>query len=1669
MKRYLAALFLMLSVNVVAQFNNSWIDYSKTYYKFKLATDNLYRIPQSAFTAAGIGATNANHFQLWRNGKQVRLYTSVSNAPLGASDFVEFWGEMNDGKPDIPLYRNASFQLADKYSLETDTSAYFLTINPAGGNLRYSVGTNSAPITGTPDAYYMRTVEKYYRDRINRGAAITANVYVYSASYDEAEGWSSAETGSITHTFNNLNIYNGGPQNNVEFKITAAGTAPNTRNLKVILGTTEVVNTAMSTFQFAKVNLNNMPLSNLGLTNSVTVTASTTSPIATDRICLSSISLKYPSTFDFNGAQNFAFELAPAASGNNLEISNFSTNSLQPVLLDITNGIRYLGNITAVAGKVQFVLPPSVSARSFILISQDAANIKSVDALKSTTFVNFGLAANQGDYVIISNKFLFNDGSGNNYVDQYRQYRSSVAGGGYNAKVIDVEQLTDQFAFGIKNHPDAVRNFAFYLNTQSIKPKYFFLIGRGMNYESYRASESNPLNERLALVPTFGYPAGDNLLTSIPGQYVQTIPVARLSVVHGSEVKIYLDKVKQYENVQATLSPTIADKRWMKHMVFTSGGKDPLEYMLFRSYSEQYKTTLQDTLFGGKGWVFSKTSSGTVQPANNVTIDSLINTGIGILGFFGHSSQGVFDFSLNDPNANTNASKYYLFNASGCSAGNFFDFYGPRLSTLQTLSEQFVLANQRGSIGFMANTHYGFPQFLDEFNTNFYRQVTKDMYGNTIGNQLKRVSEIFGNSNDIYYRVHGEEILLHGDPAIKINAFPKPDYVIEDQYVKISPTILSVADTKFSLSISYYNLGKATGDSIKVFVKRKLPNGTVVTLYDKTVLAVKYEETINLEVPINPLIDKGLNQLQICIDYTNKVDEIFETNNCFNKDFYVLENELRPIYPYNYAIVNTNNITFAASTANAMAGVAQYQMELDTTELFNSAFKKSYSASGPGGLVEFKPGQLAFTDSTVYYWRVSIVPQAGQQPTWNTFSFTYIPTGGEGFNQSHYFQYKKDSYSEITLDNDRVFRFFPRQIKYSVRTAIYPYAGNTDDFSISVDGNVQQSGFMAPFQANVDVLRFYVIDGNSGQLWFNRDLGGGLGLYGSYAPLPFNTWSKPGAFHFDIRTSAARQKVIDFINLIPNGASIVMCNPPTQGSFLPSTWTGDTLYQMLRNIGFTRIDEWTTHKTFTFVTVKGSNVATLQDMGAANIVLPSLFEVMGRRTDGYFVSDVYGPSSKWERLKWKNNPYDAAPGDKARVEIIGITNNNTEVQLGTVYQSIDTTIAWINAAQYPRLKLRMQITDSANATPTQLRYWMVTGKYVPEGALAPSILFNMPDTIYQGDPLMFAVAFKNVSKTNFDSLMRATVRITDQNNISVGTNIPPRKILLAGDTLIVNYAIQTQGIIGKNSLFLDVNPNNHQPEQFHFNNVLYKDFLVMGDKFHPLLDVTFDGVHILNRDIVSAKPHILIKLKDENRYLALSDTSLLSVKILFPGESTPRRYHFNTDTMRFIPANLASGENTATIELNPALLRDGEYQLIVSGKDANGNVAGDLEYKVSFVVYNKPMISDMLTYPNPFTTSTAFVFTITGATVPEQLRIQILTITGKVVREINKSELGPLHIGRNITEYKWDGTDQYGDKLANGVYLYRVVTKLNGQTIEKFDTGTDKYFDKGYGKIYLMR
>ena len=96
---------------------------------------------------------------------------------------------------------------------------------------------------------------------------------------------------------------------------------------------------------------------------------------------------------------------------------------------------------------------------------------------------------------------------------------------------------------------------------------------------------------------------------------------------------------------------------------------------------------------------------------------------------------------------------------------------------------------------------------------------------------------------------------------------------------------------------------------------------------------------------------------------------------------------------------------------------------------------------------------------------------------------------------------------------------------------------------------------------------------------------------------------------------------------------------------------------------------------------------------------------------------------------------------------------------------------------------------------------------------------------------------------------------------------------------------------------------------------------------------------------------------------------------------------------------------------------------------------------------------------------------MTGSTPPEQFMLRIMTSSGKVVREITQVEFGELKVGTHQSDFVWDGTDEFGDRLANGVYLYRLIVKdQQNQDYEQYENASvDSFFDKGFGKIVILR
>jgi flagellar hook assembly protein FlgD len=565
-------------------------------------------------------------------------------------------------------------------------------------------------------------------------------------------------------------------------------------------------------------------------------------------------------------------------------------------------------------------------------------------------------------------------------------------------------------------------------------------------------------------------------------------------------------------------------------------------------------------------------------------------------------------------------------------------------------------------------------------------------------------------------------------------------------------------------------------------------------------------------------------------------------------------------------------------------------------------------------------------------------------------------------------------------------------------------------------------------------------------------------------------------------------KLDSYLDLLPQGDYTILFSI---GQVDYSSWNPSTINKLSSiGININEIGTWQNDQPVIIVGRKGDLPGTaLIIRGDNNSAIPlneqeiSLAQVLiGKFENGVVLSPKIGPAESWGTLHHgiQSTPAKASGDgtgeltDNTSLEVLGVTNNGQEHSLYTNVTTNPLDISNVDQSKYPFLRLKLAVEDSNNLTPAQLKRWQVLFESVPEGVL----LFRGNDgegikkiPLLEGQEFNSNFVFYNLSTKEFlDSLLvRATLFNRELRSSTVGES----KILApsAKDSVAFSLSLDTKDHGGVNDYQVFVNPNILL-EQSYSNNINdFQEYIeVSPDDTHPILDVTFDGIHILDGDLVSPSPLIAVLLKDDNIFNLKQDTIGMEMFMKMTGPNCTncdfKRISFSSPRVQWTPA---SENSDFRIEYQPEKLDNGIYTLQVQGQDNSGRKSGSQPYTINFEVVNESTITNFYPYPNPFSTSTRFVFTLTGAEIPDQIKIQIMTVTGKVVREITQDELGLIRIGNNITDYAWDGRDEYGDQLANGVYIYRVVMNRNNDNFKHRETSADKAFKKGYGKLYLLR
>jgi hypothetical protein len=103
-------------------------------------------------------------------------------------------------------------------------------------------------------------------------------------------------------------------------------------------------------------------------------------------------------------------------------------------------------------------------------------------------------------------------------------------------------------------------------------------------------------------------------------------------------------------------------------------------------------------------------------------------------------------------------------------------------------------------------------------------------------------------------------------------------------------------------------------------------------------------------------------------------------------------------------------------------------------------------------------------------------------------------------------------------------------------------------------------------------------------------------------------------------------------------------------------------------------------------------------------------------------------------------------------------------------------------------------------------------------------------------------------------------------------------------------------------------------------------------------------------------------------------------------------------------------------------------------------------------------------FPNPFASETFIAYEIRGASVVDEVELKIFSTAGKLVRTFRFPTAAqpetrglfsggtgePTAIGYH--EAWWDGLDDQGREVANGVYFYRLRVRLDDREIEELGT-----------------
>ncbi|MEZ4721031.1 MAG: type IX secretion system sortase PorU [Flavobacteriales bacterium] len=341
------------------------------------------------------------------------------------------------------------------------------------------------------------------------------------------------------------------------------------------------------------------------------------------------------------------------------------------------------------------------------------------------------------------------------------------------------------------------------------------------------------------------------------------------------------------------------------------------------------------------------------------------------------------------------------------------------------------------------------------------------------------------------------------------------------------------------------------------------------------------------------------------------------------------------------------------------------------------------------------------------------------------------------------------------------------------------------------------------------------------------------------------------------------------------------------------------------------------------------------------------------------------------------------------------------------------------------------------------------------------IVTSMPDTIKALDKVKVSGYIANLDSTminGFNGVLYPTIfdkvsRIQGQNNDGEGTFFwtERRNTVFRGKASVKNGKFDFEFVVpkdinrtyggGKLSFYADNGAFDANGAYFEYQIGGLSDNPIV-DNDGPITDLFMNNNKFVFGGMTNDNPDLYAEIWDEN------GVNMVGTGIGHDITAVLDKKAANTLVLNdFYEADIDSYQS-GKIKYPFNDLNEGQHNLSLEVWDVNNNPS---EAYTEFVVANdaKLALDHVLNYPNPFTTNTDFYFEHNKPGLGLEVRIEIFTISGKLVKTLdgvyssNGFRVGPIN---------WNGRDEYGDLIGKGVYLYRVKVKTpSGDSAEEYE------------------